>query len=311
MQVILGANGSIGVELAKSLTQYTSDIRLVSRNPRKVNETDQLFSADLTSRDAVFKAVEGSSVCYVTIGFEYKLAVWQANWPAFIGHVIDACEANRCRLVFFDNIYAIGKDHVQHITEQSPFSPSSKKGTIRAELDQQIIKAAEAGKIDVVIARAPDFYGPIKQSSLLMNLVYDNYVKGKSAQWFCNADVPHSFGYTPELAWGTALLGNTDSAYNEIWNLPVSPHAPTGREWATIFSEAMGVKNKIKILPEWAIRALGWFVPVVGEMHEMLYQYDRPYVFDSSKFNQAFQYVPLANELAVAELLQKMKEAAA
>lgn len=49
-----------------------------------------------------------------------------------------------------------------------------------------------------------------------MNLVYDNYLKGKPAQWFCNADVPHSFGYTPELAGATALLGNTDSAYNEI-----------------------------------------------------------------------------------------------
>ena len=304
MQAILGANGSIGIELAKSLKQYTNDIRLVSRNPQKVNETDQLFPADLTSRDAVFKAVEGSSVCYVTIGFEYRLKVWQDKWPAFISHVIDACEANRSRLVFFDNIYAIGGDHVQHITEQSPFSPSSKKGTIRAALDKQIIKAAELGKIDVIIARAPDFYGPVKQSSLLMNLVYDNYLKGKPAQWFCNADVPHSFGYTPELAWGTALLGNTDSAYNEIWNLPVSGAAPTGREWATIFAEAMEVKNKVKVLPAWMVKALGWFVPVVGEMHEMLYQYDRPYVFDSSKFNNAFQYTPMSNEQAVAELLQ-------
>lgn len=310
MQAILGANGSIGIELAKSLKQYTSDIRLVSRNPKNVNETDQLFAVDLTSRDAVFKAVEGCSVCYVTIGFEYKLSIWQTKWPAFIGHVIDACEANCCRLVFFDNIYAIGGDHVQHITEQSPFSPSSKKGAIRAALDQQIIKAAEAGKIDVIIARAPDFYGPVKQSSLLMNLVYDNYLKGKAAQWFCNADVPHSFGYTPELAWGTALLGNTDSAYNEIWNLPVSSHAPTGREWATIFSEAMGVKNQIKVLPAWMIRALGWFVPVVGEMHEMLYQYDRPYVFDSSKFNNAFQYTPRTNEQAVQELLEQMNASA-
>lgn len=306
MQTILGANGSIGIELAKNLKKYTKDIRLVSRNPEKVNETDLLFPADLTKREEVFKAVEGSRVCYITIGFAYKLKIWKANWPAFISHVIEACHVNGSRLVFFDNIYAIGGDHVQHITEQSPFSPCSKKGMIRAELDQQIIKAAEAGKIDAIIARAPDFFGPVKQSSLLMNLVYDNYLKGKPAQWFCNADMPHSFGYTPELARGTALLGNTGSAFNEIWNLPVDSNVPTGREWAAIFADAMQVQQRIKVLPAWMVQALGWFIPVIGEMHEMLYQYDRPYWFDSAKFNKAFNHTPISNEQAVKEVLQTL-----
>lgn len=306
MQTILGANGSIGIELAKNLKKYTNDIRLVSRNPEKVNETDLLFPADLTKKEEVFKAVEGSRVCYITIGFAYKLKVWKANWPAFISHVIEACYVNGSRLVFFDNIYAIGGDHVQHITEQSPFSPCSKKGMIRAELDQQIIKAAEEGKIDAIIARAPDFFGPVKQSSLLMNLVYDNYLKGKPAQWFCNADMPHSFGYTPELARATALLGNTGSAFNEIWNLPVDSNTPTGREWAAIFAEEMQVKQRIKVLPAWMVQALGLFIPVIGEMHEMLYQYDRPYWFDSAKFNKAFNYTPISNEQAVKEVLQTL-----
>lgn len=310
MQTILGANGSIGIELAKNLKKYTNDIRLVSRNPEKVNETDLLFPADLTKKEEVFKAVEGSRVCYISIGFAYKLKVWKANWPAFISHVIEACHVNGSRLVFFDNIYAIGGDHVQHITEQSPFSPCSKKGMIRAELDQQVIKAAEEGKIDAIIARAPDFFGPVKQSSLLMNLVYDNYLKGKPAQWFCNADMPHSFGYTPELARATALLGNTGSAFNEIWNLPVDSNAPTGREWAAIFAEEMQVKQRIKVLPAWMVQALGLFIPVIGEMHEMLYQYDRPYWFDSAKFNKAFNYTPISNEQAVKEVLQKLAAAA-
>jgi short-subunit dehydrogenase len=44
-QTILGAGGAIGIELAKSLKEYTSDIRLVSRNPTKINSSDELFSA--------------------------------------------------------------------------------------------------------------------------------------------------------------------------------------------------------------------------------------------------------------------------
>ena len=76
MQTILGAGGPIGIELAKALTAYTSKIRLVNRNPVKVNETDQLLAADLSDRKKVFEAVQGSSVVYVTVGFPYNLKIW-------------------------------------------------------------------------------------------------------------------------------------------------------------------------------------------------------------------------------------------
>lgn len=44
MQTILGANGQIAEELAKELhRKYTTDIRLVSRNPKQIHNTDQVF----------------------------------------------------------------------------------------------------------------------------------------------------------------------------------------------------------------------------------------------------------------------------
>lgn len=43
MQTILGAGGAIGIDLAKELLAYTDKIRLVSRNPVKVNAGDELF----------------------------------------------------------------------------------------------------------------------------------------------------------------------------------------------------------------------------------------------------------------------------
>src|SRR6218665_674038 len=118
MQTILGANGAIGTELAKVLKNYTNEIRLVSRNPKKVNDIDTLLSADLTNREDVFNAIEGSEIVYLTIGFEYKLSVWQKYWPALMQNVIDACIENNSKLVFFDNVYMIGGDNVKHITEE-------------------------------------------------------------------------------------------------------------------------------------------------------------------------------------------------
>ena len=82
MQTILGANGTIGSVLATELRKYTENIRLVSRNPKKVNERDELFPADLSQQDQVEKAIAGSEVVYLLVGFDYNIKVWQQKWPA-------------------------------------------------------------------------------------------------------------------------------------------------------------------------------------------------------------------------------------
>ncbi len=308
MQTILGSGGAIGTDLARALTQFTTDIRLVSRNPVKVNVTDRIHAADFTDAAQISQAVEGSEICYLTVGFDYKVKVWQAQWPSFIKNVVDACVKHKSKLVFFDNVYAIGGNNVNHITENSPISPTSKKGEVRAWIDRYILEQIEQKQLEAIIARAPDFFGPIKkQNSLLMNLVYDNLAKGKAAQWFCNADVVHTMGYCVDLAKGTALLGNTPDAYNQVWNLPVDMNSLTGRQWVALFAEAMGAKNEVQVLPLWALKLLGIFVPILREMPEMMYQFDRPYEFDCSKFIQKFNFTPTSNEEALRETLKALR----
>ena len=309
MQTILGSGGAIGIELSKSLAAFTSDVRLVSRNPKKINETDNLFAADLKDKAQVNKAIAGSDICYLTVGFEYKTKLWQQQWPTVIQNVVDACVQHQSKLVFFDNVYAIGGDNIKHITEQSLISPSSKKGEVRAWVDRYILEQVEKGKLQAIIARAPDFFGPVKGNSLLMNMVYDNFMKGKSAQWFCNADVVHSSGYAPDLAKGTAMLGNASDTYNQIWNLPVDSNPITGRQWVQLFAEQMNTADKVQVLPSWGIKILGLFIPILKEMHEMKYQYDRDYFFDSSKFETKFNYLPTSNKNAVRQTLETLKQA--
>ena len=307
MQTILGAGGAIGVDVAKALTAYTTDIRLVSRHPKAINATDQLHPADLNDPDQVSRAVAGSEVCYLTVGYDYNTKLWQERWPVLIRNVVDACAKHKAKLVFFDNVYAIGGNNVQHITEASPISPSSKKGETRAMVDRHILEAVEKGQISAIIARSPDFFGPIKDKSITMNLIYDNLIKGKSAQWFCNSNVPHSTGYTPDLGKGTAMLGNTPDAFNAIWNLPVDDQAPTGQEWTRLFAELLNTPSKCQVLPSWGMRVLGLFVPILKETYEMRYQYDRPYYFDSAKFRNRFDYTPTTNQEAVRQTVKALK----
>src|SRR5215204_3068680 len=186
MQTILGSTGVIGVKLANELKAYTNNIRLVSRNPKKVNDSDLLFSADITNRQQVFDAVRGSEIIYLVAGLPYRTKVWQEKWPLIIQNVIDASIEYNSRLIFFDNVYMIGGDNVKHITENSPISPTSKKGKVRAQLDRMILEKIEQGKLNGIIARCADFYDATGRNSVLMELVYKNLAKNKKAQWLFN-----------------------------------------------------------------------------------------------------------------------------
>jgi nucleoside-diphosphate-sugar epimerase len=302
-QTILGANGTIGKLLAKELLNYTQDIRLVSRNPEKVNESDELFPADLTDANMVDKAIEGSDIVYLVVGFDYNLKTWQNNWPKLMKATIESCIRHQAKLVFFDNVYMYDKSAIPNMTEDSPINPTSKKGLVRKEIADMILKAVAEKKISALIARAPDFYGPGNQNSYLIQVVYNNLIKGKNANWFINANKKHSFIYTPDAAKACALLGNTPDSYDQVWHLPTDDHTLSGQEWLDLFNKEMKTDKKLSILPMFLIRILGIFMPFMREMPEMMYQYDQDYFFDSTKFQKRFDFTPTSYQAGVKQIV--------
>ncbi len=305
MQTILGSGGAIGIELAKALIKFTTEIRLVGRNPKKVNETDELLSADLLNIEEVQKAIKGSSVVYVTVGFPYNLKVWEKSWPKFIFNVIHVCIEQKCKLVFFDNIYMYDSNHLGFMTEETPINPPSNKGRIRARISEMIMKKVHEGKLHALIARSADFYGPkIKNTSMLTETVFKPLSNGKKANWMASVNFKHSFTYTPDAGMATALLGNTANAYNQIWHLPTATNPFTGKEWIEAIAKEMGEKPKYQATPKFLVRILGLFIPIMNEMVEMMYQYDRDYVFDSSKFEKRFDFTPTSYLSGIKEIVQ-------
>jgi nucleoside-diphosphate-sugar epimerase len=237
--------------------------------------------------------VNGSEIVYVTVGFPYQAKLWKAYWPAFISSVIDACIAEQCKLVFFDNIYMYDPDHLNGMTEETPVRPVSEKGKVRAEVAQMIMDQVNAGKLTALIARSADFYGPgIKNTSVLTETVLNPLSSGKTANWMGSLDYRHSYTYTPDAGRATAILGNTGDAYNQVWHLPTAPDPMTGREWIEAIAKELGVAAKSRTLSKSMLRFLGIFIPVMKEMIEMLYQYDRDYVFSSAKFEKQFGFAP-------------------
>ena len=306
MQTILGSTGTIGNVLAKSLTQYTDKIRLVSRNPKKINESDELVSANLFSADETMKAVEGSDVVYLTVGLKYDINVWRTQWPKLMKNVLEACKINNSKFVFFDNIYIYGKVD-GWITEDSPVKPDSEKGKVRAELHKMIMNEVEQGNLKAIIARAADFYGPDTPLGFVNILVFDNYKKGKKAQWMIDVNKKHTFTYTPDAGNATAILGNTESAYNQVWHLPTNKNVLTGREFIELAAKAFGVKPEYTVLKKWMLSMVGLFVKEIKENNEMLYQNNSDYLFDSTKFEKAFNYQPISYEEGINSTAASLK----
>jgi nucleoside-diphosphate-sugar epimerase len=303
MQTILGANGVIGRELSHHLPPYTDQIRQVSRSPRRVNATDELFSADLLNARATADAVAGSAVCYLVAGLKYDHRVWHEQWPTVMRNAIDACKHHGSGLVFFDNVYAYGRvDGV--MTEETPYNPCSRKGEVRARIATMFMDEVKRGELRGMIVRSADFYGPGTVLSVTHAMVTGRLTAKKTPQWIGNRKAVHTFTYTPDAGRTVALLGNTASAYGQVWHALTSKDPMTGEEFVRIACELAGRPYGLQVVPRWLLSFMGLFVPVLRETMEMLYQFERDYRFDSSKMERAFGLTPTAYRDGIAAALK-------
>lgn len=291
MHTILGANGVIAQELSQALGAHTSDIRQVSRNPRKVNPTDETCVADLLDAQATANAVAGSQVVYLVAGLQYNASVWEAQWPRVMRNAIDACKQHGARLVFFDNVYAYGRvDGV--MTEASPFNPISRKGEVRAKIATMLLDEMRSGNLQAMIVRSADFYGPGAVQSFPHATVFERLKAGKTPQWIGNPDAVHTFTYTPDAGRAVAALARSAEAYGQTWHLPTTKEPLTGADFVRLACDLAGRPFKMQVAPRWMLKLMGLFMPVLRENDEMMYQFEYDYRFDSSKIESALGLQP-------------------
>lgn len=288
MQTILGASGQIGRELALSLRQdFTSDIRLVSRHPEKINDTDELVSADLMDASQARRAVEGSEIVYMTAGLPIDSQLWVERWPVMMRNVIDASVAHGAKLVYFDNTYMYPQTS-QPQREDAPFQPNGPKGRARAESTRMLLDAMAQGRVEALICRAPEFYGPGKTQSITNATVIDNLLAGKPARVFLRDDTLRSLIFTPDASRGMALLGNTADAYGQTWHLPCDDNRLTYRQFVELAAELFGVEANYKVLKRWQLWLASRAIKTIRETEELLPRYQDDNLFVSDKFKSRF-----------------------
>lgn len=289
MITILGAGGAIANELAKLLATRKKPFKLIARHPVYLEGAAEIVSGDLSDKEQTLSAVAGSDVVYLLAGLKYDHKLWAEMWPRIIANTVEACKRAGARLIFFDNVYMYGRADGA-MTEETPFNPCSRKGEIRAKIAASLINEWKAGSLTAMIARSADFYGPRTKNGIPNTLVFEPFQKNQKAMCLASDSQPHSYTYTVDAAQALVTLAESATAWNQTWHLPTTGNPPNGQEFIASAAKEMGVEPKYRLLGRPTVRVIGWFNPMVGEVYEMLYQNDSPYLFDSSKYARAFGF---------------------
>lgn len=286
MQTILGANGQIAVELARELQRrYGRDVRLVSRNPRKVNDTDSLVPANLLDARQTLEAVKGSRVAYFTAGLPPDTKLWKAQFPTMLKNALDACRAVGASFAYFDNTYMYPQDERLQ-TEVTPFEPAGRKGRVRAAMASMVLEEMARGDIPVLIGRAPEFYGPGRTQSFTNALVIKRLRAGKKPLVPVRDDTRRTLIWTPDASRALAALGNAPDAFGQTWHLPCCDDRPTYKEFVAMACEVWGRLPSHAVVGKWSLIAAGLFSKPVREIRELLPRYEQDNLFDSTKFKR-------------------------
>ena len=305
MHTILGAGGSVANALTRELLDNNQTIRLVSRKQQAITGKNLSWKkADLLNYAELQEAVKGSTVIYLTAGLVYDKKVWAAQWPVIMQNVINLAKETGARLIFFDNVYMYGLVNGP-MKEDTPYNPCSVKGEIRAKIATQLMDEAKAGNIKASIARAADFYGTDNNNGFLDVMVLANLAKKQKAQWLGDPYKLHNFSYVPDMGKGMYLLGQKPESDNQIWHMPTAP-VFTGKQFIELASGIYGMQPKHFAINKLMMSLYGLFNKNVGEMVEMYYQYDHDYIFDSSKFEKAFNFKPTSYEDGIKQMSETL-----
>ena len=297
LHVVFGT-GQVGSALAAHLASLGMSVRAVSRHRPPVRAGVDWRPSDVTEPEAAADAAKGAAVVYQCLNAPYTQ--WPERFPPLQRGVLAAAERNGALLVSLENLYGYGPTGGKPMTEDLPLAATTVKGRTRAAMTAELLAAAADGRVRVAIGRASDFFGPgVTQGSTLGERVFGNALAGRRADFIGNPDLPHTYSYVPDIAAGLATLGTDARAAGQVWHLP-GPATVTTRALLDLVAAEVGHPVGVRSLPKLAVRALGLVNPMLRELAEMSYEFDEPFVLDSSKFQSAFGVAgtPLAAALA-------------
>ena len=300
MHVVFGT-GQVGRALVAELSRLGRAVRAVSMHrPAMLADGAEWRSADATDVEAASQVAEGASVIYQCLNAPYT--EWPHRFPPLQRGVLAAAERTGALLVSLENVYAYGPTGPEPMTEDLPLTAVTAKGRTRAAMTRELLAAAEAGRVRIAIGRASDFFGAGVTESTLGARVFGNAVAGRRADFLGNPNLPHTYSYVPDIAAGLATLGTDERAIGHVWHLP-GPETVTTRELLDVVAVEVGHPVGVRSMPKLMLRALGLVNPMMRALSEMAYEFDAPFVLDTTKYQTTFGSAGTSLHAAIVDTL--------
>lgn len=300
IKVVTGA-GPIGATIATKLADAGHRVRLLTRSGSgpehplierlrvDVSQAAPLSSA-LNGADSVFHCIHGS---------KYAAKSWREELPRAERRVLEAAAVVNAVVVFPESLYSYSSPETV-MTEDSPRLATHGKRGIRTAL----LAARAASETRTVSMVASDFFGPSVRTAHAGDRMVPLILAGKRVQVMGSANIPHSFTYVPDLATAMIRAAETPQAWNAVLHAPTLP-ALTQRELAQAFAAAAGVPTlSIGAIPSWVVKSAGIVSPQMRELAEMLYQFQQPFVMDSTASQKILHLSPTPLNLAATATIR-------
>lgn len=282
--VVIG-RGPLGKAVIKELLAKEKRVRVISATSRhsKFKENIEELTYDVSQKYQAREALQGANTVYQCAGPPYSK--WAEQFPHLIEGVIEGARYNNARLVVGDNLYMYGEVS-DPLKESFPYKATTKKGIVRAKAAKHLLDAHYRGGVEVSIGRGSDFFGPHVLNSTI-GRVFPNIIKGKKATVIGDPDQPHTYTFIEDFGKALVILGENDEAFGQVWHVPNAKTLTTRQFLAMAFEES-GYKPKINAMGKNTLKLGGLFNTNAKEVTELLYQFEKPFIVDDSKFIEAF-----------------------
>jgi nucleoside-diphosphate-sugar epimerase len=297
LHVVFGT-GQVGRALVERLAGLGLEVRAVSRHrPDGLSKDLEWRSADASYAEAATEAATGATVIYQCLNASYT--EWPTMFPPLQHGVLMAAEHTGALLVSFENVYGYGPTGGRPMTEDLPLAATTVKGRTRVAMTHDLLSASEVGRVRIAIGRAADLFGAGVTESALGRQFFPNAVAGKKVDFIGDPDLLHTYSYVPDVAAALAVLGTDERAVGQVWHLP-GPETVSTRTIVAMVETRLGHSVGIRVMPRLALRAMALVNPMMRGLAEMAYEFDEPFVLDTTKFRTTFggQTTPLDEAIA-------------
>ncbi|MFC9892550.1 NAD-dependent epimerase/dehydratase family protein [Nocardia sp. NPDC127579] len=299
LHIVVGA-GPVGTATALLLAERGDDVRLLTRSgsgPHHPRITR--VPVDATDPAALAAHCAGATVIHHCAGLEY--ARWATGFPPLIAAAIHAAEASGAALLTVGNLYGYGKFEGA-VDEAHALQPNSRKGRLRAALWHDASNAHRAGRIRTAEVRSSDYLGAGARSTCTATIL-PAVTAGKPAFYPGDPDAPHSWTAVDDVARLLVAVADDESALGRAWHVPTA--APMSvRELAELAADLSdAAPARVRRMPAAMLWAAGLVNADAREIRELRYQFERPFVIDSTAAVERFALTPTSTRAALQATL--------